>query len=81
MKLWNYSLKALRIEGLFPEPRIVGREGTLRGDIDAGLKLLGSAQFFGNEEIFGQAAEGNKGTELCPPKRSTVLQLLCADAV
>jgi len=52
-KLWKFSLKALRAEGLFREdPIIVQREGKLRVNINAGLKLLGSAYFFKHEAAF-----------------------------
>lgn len=56
LKIWNYSLKALRTKGLFPTPVFAQREGTLRVDTSAGLELLGSACFFEHEALFAYVA-------------------------
>lgn len=55
LKLWDYSTKALRTEGLLPTPIVAQREGKLRVD-SAGLNLLGFAYFFDPEVFFAQDA-------------------------
>lgn len=46
LDLWNYTLKAMRTKGSFPTSIPMWKEGIWGVDMEAGLELLGPANFF-----------------------------------